>query len=565
MHVLIVDDDSVDREHLKRTLWADDPECTIVEASTVDEGLKLFDADDFDVLLLDYAMPQRDGIEMLLSLRNERLDHSTAIIMMSVSEEEDLALDCLRAGAQDFLPKSDINAVRLHRAILHAQTRFSLESELLVSYQRAKLLAESDSLTGLANRYLFDETLKLAVDSSGKNRLGLMLIDLDHFKYINDHHGHAIGDQLLCKVAVRIQSCLRGNEMFARLGGDEFAITLPNIHGPEVVSQTAQRILWVMQKPFEIENAVINTGASIGLALHGGSSESVNELFRHADIALYRAKRQGRNQFCFFQPEMQAQFSRRYQLEVRLREAQERNELIMHYQPVFDSEQCELIGFEALIRWSMDGRLCSPAEFIPVAEESGLIHGIGRWVINQSIQQLAAWINKSGKPLTMALNISAVQLGEPELAAYLGACLEAHGVPPQQVEVELTETALLDDAEEKMTTIMAIHDLGCAIALDDFGTGFSSISHLRNFPIDILKVDRSLMPPEEDDPKAYALIRGVVLLADALGLTVVGEGAETQAHVELCRRLEIERIQGFYLSKPLDRSAIEARFWPEGE
>ncbi|MDH2433102.1 EAL domain-containing protein [Pokkaliibacter sp. MBI-7] len=563
MHVLIVDDDSIDREHLKRTLWADDSSCRIVEAATVDEGLNCFSQSRFDVMLLDYSMPQRDGIEMLMELRNGKRDHSTAIVMMSVSEEEQLALDCLRAGAQDFLPKSEISAPRLHRAILQAQTRFALEQELVKSYQRVKQLAESDSLTGLANRYLFDESLKFAVTGRKRSmgKLALILIDLDHFKYVNDHHGHAVGDQLLRKVANRMRGCLRGNEMFARLGGDEFAITLGYIDNPQDASRVAQRLLRVLEKPYEIDGAFINTGASIGIAIHPDNGNSVEELFKHADIALYRAKRQGRNQFCFFHQEMQTQFSRRYQLEVRLREAISRNELLMHYQPVFESGQRSLVGFEALIRWSLDGRLCSPAEFIPVAEESALIHGIGRWVIEQAIGQLAIWHRRSGKALSMAINISAVQLNDPGLAAFLNSCLIFHGVAPAQVEIELTETALLDDAEEKLASIAAIHALGCRIALDDFGTGFSSISHLRSFPISIVKIDRSLMPPSDDDSRALALIRGVVLMVDALGLHLVGEGAETEAHAQLCQRLGIHRIQGYYLARPAACEEIEQRFF----
>ena len=265
-------------------------------------------------------------------------------------------------------------------------------------------------------------------------------------------------------------------------GGDEFAITLGYIDNPQDASRVAQRLLRVLEKPYEIDGAFINTGASIGIAIHPDNGDTVEELFKHADIALYRAKRQGRNQFCFFHQEMQTQFSRRYQLEVRLREAMNRNELVMHYQPVFESGQRELVGFEALIRWSLDGRLCSPAEFIPVAEESALIHGIGRWVIEQAIGQLAIWHRRSGRALSMAINISAVQLNDPGLAAFLNSCLTFHGVAPAQVEIELTETALLDDAEEKLASIAAIHALGCRIALDDFGTGFSSISHLRASP-----------------------------------------------------------------------------------
>ena len=255
MNILIVDDDIVDREDIKRALRKSSTECNFVEAESVDEGLLAFEKQQFDVVLSDYRMPQRDGIELLLALRSASIDNSVAIIMLSNSEETDLALACVRAGAQDFLLKSEVTASRIQRAILQAQARFELEQKLNKSYQQAKDLAEHDSLTGLANRYSFEEALRLSITEKPRNndKLALTLIDLDNFKFINDSHGHDVGDELLKQFATRVCHCLRGNEVFARLGGDEFAIILNNLHTVDNATRVTQRILRCLDEPFILQ------------------------------------------------------------------------------------------------------------------------------------------------------------------------------------------------------------------------------------------------------------------------------------------------------------------------
>lgn len=562
MEILLVDDDQVDRDLVKRTLKKSSLEVNIVEAVTVDEGLSHFRENVFDLILLDYRMPRRDGIEMIVELRNEPKDESTAIVMMSASENEELALECIKAGAQDFLVKSEISEPRLRRAILHATTRFELEKQLYLTYQKVKQLAETDTLTGLPNRYLFDESLKQAITSNRRSshKLALILFDLDNFKYVNDTFGHDVGDLLLQRTVSRVQSCLRGNELFARLGGDEFAITLSNLTSIETASQVAKRIIDVLVAPIQIGTTDIHVTVSMGIAIHPDNGNSSEELFKHADIAMYRAKKQGKNQMSFFEYEMQQQFMSRVVIEQELREAIHTNQLELFYQPVITLDTGDVKGFEALIRWNNNGITRSPDDFIPIAEESGLINALGLKIIEDALSTVSQWNQKYGKEFTIAINISSKQLRDEVLVEKLRDGLEKYGLKPELVELEITETALLHDTETVSATINQLHNLGCKLALDDFGTGYSSISHLREFPISIVKIDKSLMPLSEQDAKHIALVRGLTSMVSILNLSIVAEGIEHPHHAELCKELKISRVQGYYYSKPLPKSDIEQRY-----
>lgn len=558
MKILLVDDDKLDRVVITKTLRQSNLEVTVVEAVTVDEGLKYYEEEDFDIILLDYSMPQRDGIEMIVEIRNEFKTTTTAIVMMSSSANESLAIDCIKAGAQDFLIKSEISEERLRRALLHATTRFELENQLYQTYQKVKLLAETDSLTGLPNRYFFDESLKQAIASNKRSErnLALLLLDLDNFKLINDNFGHDIGDVLLKRTVMRIRGCLRGNELLSRLGGDEFAITLSDLDTNEHASLVASRIIRVMQKPIDIAGTTINTTASIGIALHPDNGSCSEELFKYADIAMYRAKKQGRNQVCFFAEEMQQKFYHRLLIETELRVAIEKKQLLLHYQPVVDPNSGSVKGFEALIRWLIDGNMRTPDEFIDIAEKTQQITQIGAWVIEEAIASLSQWNEQRLEPYCMAINVSAVQLGNDLFLKVLRRCLNQYKVPAYLIEIELTETALFKDTPATRKSILGLTDLGCHLSLDDFGTGYSSIAHLRNYPISVVKIDRSLMPLKEDSIKDTALVEGVVSMASILGLGVIAEGVETQEHVNLCRDLNISRVQGYYFSKPLSKEMV---------
>lgn len=563
MKLLIVDDDIVDRELVRRTLKRSNIAGDLTEVESVDEAIEQLRKTDFDAILLDYNLPQRNGIELLLELKNDMNTRSVAVIMISTSEDDELALNCINAGAQDFLVKTEINAFRLKRAIVSAKARSDLEKRLFKSYQQTKELAEHDSLTGLANRYYFDESLIKDIKSNQRDKttLALLLIDLDHFKFVNDNYGHDVGDQLLVEVAKRISTCLRGNELFARLGGDEFAITLTRLVSTNAASIVAQRIIKALSAPFEIEQHSIQSGASIGISISPSDNTNAKELFKYADIAMYRAKNMGRNQFSFFEEEMQKEFLAHFLIENELRAAITNNDFYLYYQPVIDAKSENMIGVEALIRWSLNDEIVYPDKFIPIAEKSRLIIDIGKWVIQQAIKQLSYWNTNKESPITMAINLSSVQLTDENLVTYIQYYLKKYNVKADLIEFELTETALIVVPENTAQIIQGISDLGCRISLDDFGTGFSSLSHLHCFPIDIVKIDKSLMPSASSSTdKVKRLLSGLILMIKSLELEIVAEGVETKDDLNLCIKLGVCKIQGFYFDKPLPTKEFEEKY-----
>ena len=562
MNILIVDDDIVDRELVTRLLRRSKITCDITEVESVDDALVQVKENSFDILLLDYNLPIRNGIELLLELKSGKDKYNIAVIMMSTSEEDGLALSCINAGAQDFLIKTEINGFRLQRAIVNSQARSDLETRLYDSYQHTKELAEHDSLTGLSNRYFFDLSLikDIKTNQRNKTKLALLLIDLDHFKYVNDNFGHDVGDCLLIEVVKRIHGCLRGNELFARLGGDEFGITLTNIASIDGASHVAQRILDALTEPFHINNHIILSAASIGISIYPCDSTTPKELFKYADIAMYKAKSRGRNQFSFFEEAMQEEFLANFHIENKLKGALKENDFYLHYQPVINPINKSLTGVEALIRWDCGGKVISPETFIPVAEKSRLIVDIGNWVIEQAIKQLSYWNLERSLPITMAINLSAVQLTNEHLITYITQCLERYNVSTHLIEFEITETALIIEPEKTVKIIQAISDLGCKISLDDFGTGFSSLSHLHSFPIDIVKIDKSLMPNASSTEKIKRLLSGLVVMLQSLELEIVAEGVETQYDLDLCIKMKVDKTQGYFFDRPLSAGEFQQKY-----
>ena len=466
MNILIVDDDMIDREMIIRALKRSDILCNITQVEMVDQALEILAHTAFDVVLLDYNLPQRKGIELLIELKDMPAKQKAVVIMTSTSREDDLAINSINAGAQDFLVKTEIDAFRLQRAIANAQVRASLEKELLQSHQRTKELAERDNLTGLANRYYFDESLshEIKKQQRDKSKLALLLLDLDHFKYVNDNYGHDVGDQLLIAVTKRITNCLRGSELFARLGGDEFAITLTNLESVYGASTVAKRIIEALQQPFEIGPHVITSGASIGIALCPSDSGEVKELFKFADIAMYRSKSDGRSQFSFFESKMQEAFLENFLIEKQLRTTLENKGFYLLYQPVIDSLTAKITGVEALIRFDVEGVSQRPDIFIPIAEKSRLIIEIGRWVIVEAIMQLSIWQKTLNPAFTMSINLSSVQLTDEGLIEFIESTLSTYSVDANNIEFELTETALLVEQENSTKMIQSISDLGCKIS-----------------------------------------------------------------------------------------------------
>lgn len=562
MEILLVDDDVVDRETVKRALSKNEDMPSLHEVCSVEEGLKAVDNKRFDVLLLDYRMPKIDGIEMVIELRSRPNLGEMAIVMMSNSDDEVLALSCLQAGAQDFITKSEITSAKLNRAIIQAKKRFELEKKLYDSFCQVRELAEKDSLTGLSNRYHFEEALKVSIANNKRSQhnIALLLLDLDHFKNVNDTYGHEMGDKLLKHVADRISLCLRGNELFGRLGGDEFAILITGLKFADSATLVAQRIIKSLEVPIEIDGHIMQCGVSVGIAMHPQNADTAEKLTKYADIAMYRAKKQGRNQLCYFEELMQEQFSRNYQIEIELKKAVINKDFELYYQPVISTKSKQVMGCEALIRWPNCSLKSSPDEFIPIAEQSHLIDKIGEWVLETAIKQLSIWQSKFNVELSMAINISAIQLSRTAITSITKQLLKKYRVAPESIVLELTETALLSQDEESSRRITQLNDLGCKLALDDFGTGFSSLSHLLNYPINIVKLDKSLLPQSNTEVRHLAIVKGIAAMASTIGLHIIVEGVETQFQHELCCQINADEIQGYFFERPLPAGEIESKW-----
>ncbi|GAA4354798.1 EAL domain-containing response regulator [Kangiella marina] len=561
MKILIIDDDAIDRESMIRAIKGANFETDISEVQGASEASMLIKLISFDVILLDYNLSSSTGLELLQLLKSESLKESTAVIMVSASTDNDIALECIKAGAQDFLIKTEINAFRLQRAILNAQARTKLEENLRHSFQKAKELAEHDNLTGLTNRYYFDEVLRNEIKQheTMNKKLGLLLIDLDHFKFVNDNHGHDTGDQLLIEVVKRLARTLRNNELFSRLGGDELAITLKGIESPEAAKRVAERLLGSMQEPFEVGNLNLDISASIGIALYPDDAKNEKELLKFADIALFRSKELGRNQYSCFKRQMQEEFLSEFTIENQLKEALKDNSFYMDYQPIISSVDGAVIGAEALIRLKIDGQPLGPNVFIPIAEKSRLIVQIGNWAVRSAIQQLSIWNQDREKPLLMGINISPIQLSN-QLVQLIKDCLIEFKVEPGLLELELTETALLTQRKATSEVIHSLSELGCRISLDDFGTGFSSISHLHSFPIDTVKIDRSLMPSSTSTNEISKLLNGLITLLKTIETKVVAEGVESKLDFDTCVNMEVDMIQGYFIGKPMHPNDFQTKF-----
>lgn len=552
MNVLIVDDDEVDREFLKRVLSKSDESFDIAEAESVETGIALYDSANFDIVLLDFLMPKRDGIELLIEFRVRPKESGTAIIMMSHSQDDALAAQCIMEGAQDFIVKSDITEERLRRSIIYARARFGLELRLYYANKEKKDLKEKDALTGLANRSYFSQVLSIALRNtqSGLLRMGLVLIDIDNFKLINDSMGYGTGDQALIYTANKLSTLMPPGTLLSRLGGDEFAYYFTYKKSLDSALNTVNSIIQLTSNPVILDGSVkVSMNVSIGIALSESCTQTASELIRDAEIAMYRAKKQGGQRYCFFQESMQLQMRRRINLENGLIRATDKGDFILNYQPVYDQSGSHLWGFEVLIRWENAGEVVPPDEFIRIAEETKLIQPIGEWIIDTAFVELVKWNKKLNLQLKIAINLSPVQLENENIDRYIADKLAEHNLEASLVEFEITETALLDFSEANTSVIKRIAALGCDISLDDFGTGFSSFTGLQKLPISVIKVDRSIMPNTNDDTANRKLFGALIVMIDHLDLIAVAEGVETKEQYDFCREIGVGRLQGYYFNK----------------
>ncbi|MGX7705994.1 putative bifunctional diguanylate cyclase/phosphodiesterase [Methylobacterium sp. Gmos1] len=428
---------------------------------------------------------------------------------------------------------------------------------------RAHDLARLDSLTGLPNRLQLREHLDAALARLEREAEGcaVLLVDLDRFKPVNDTLGHPVGDALLRKVADRLRAMVRAGDTVARIGGDEFVVLQAGVSEPGEAQALARRVVDLVGRTYMIEGQLLSIGASVGIALAPADGRDADRLLKNADLALYRAKLDGRGTFRFFEPEMDARMQARRRLELDMRQALARREFRLHYQPQLNLADERLVGCEALIRWHHPERgLVSPVDFIPLAEEIGLILPIGEWVIRQACRDAAAW----PQPLTVAVNVSPAQFKSDRLVETIVSALGNAGLPAARLEVEITEGVLLQDNEKTLHTLHRLRALGVRVSMDDFGTGYSSLSYLRAFPFDKIKIDRSFVadlhagkdPGAKDDGEA--IIRAIAGLGRSLGMTTVAEGVETPEQLRRIRAEGCTDVQGYLISRPLPADALLA-------
>ncbi|MDB5904572.1 MAG: hypothetical protein JWM26_3450 [Betaproteobacteria bacterium] len=414
-----------------------------------------------------------------------------------------------------------------------------------------------DALTGLANRHLLQDRLQQALFRSGRRELqcAVMFLDLDHFKLVNDGLGHHAGDVLLKNVASELITILRPEDTVARFGGDEFVLIASEVDDLTDVTDIAERIVSRLSVPVIIENQEISVSASLGIAIFPLDGESVEELLKNADAAMYHAKERGRNTYSFYRKEMNNSISEQFQLKSKLAKAVEQGELLLHYQPQAASSSVALVGFEALIRWEHPdlGRI-SPDRFIPLAEDSGLIVPIGEWVLLTACQFAAGLRNEGEEFGRVAVNLSARQFYQATLAKSIERILDRTGLPPQCLELEITESMMMGNTERVLSILSELKEMGIQLAVDDFGTGYSSLGYLRRFPIDRLKIDRSFIDDVPSSQHDATITRAIISLAHNLGLGVIAEGVETRAQLDFLAQNGCDEIQGYLLSKPLDES-----------
>ena len=514
-------------------------------ADQLPRGLEIIKTEHVDVVLTTPALPDSSEIGTIHLI--QQADSTLPIIVISDQENDELAMQILESGVQDYLVKGQGDGHLINRAI-----RYSIERKR--AEQGLSYLAQYDKLTGLANRELFRERLNRAMIRADRNKslAALMFLDLDRFKNINDTLGHDAGDRLLIDVSKRLKDCTRGGDTVARLGGDEFTVVLEDIKHVDDAATVARKILGAMGSVIELDGHDVYITPSIGITIYPMDDTDDKNLLRNADAAMYRAKEQGRNCFQFYTAGMNNRTTQRLKLEAELRRAVVHNEFVLYFQPKVNISNREIIGAEALIRWNNEKLgLVSPMEFIPLAEETGLILPIGEWAISAACRQVARWESLGYKSLRMAVNLSARQFKEADVSKVILESAIRSNIDPKQIEIEITESLLMDDTDITISMFRELKNHGLHISIDDFGTGYSSLSYLKRFNIDTLKIDQSFVRDITTNPDDAAIAAAIIALGNSLRLNVVAEGVETEEQLNFLENNGCHEAQGYLFSKPL--------------
>jgi diguanylate cyclase (GGDEF)-like protein len=550
--ILIVDDDRGSRMAMAEVLrnegyWVE-------EANNGEQALSQCEEQAPDLVLMDAVMPKMDGFTACALLQNLSQTRKVPVLIITALNDETSINKAFASGATDYIAKP-VNFWVLSKRITHLVQAHHAE-------RHVHQLAYKDTLTGLPNRVMFNEHFgeALARPRTDNNRLALMFLDLDRFKLVNDTLGHETGDLMLKYFSERVQGTLRKEDMVARFGGDEFTILLDRIKSPEAVANVAEKIHQQLSRPFVFMGKEMYVSTSIGIAMYPDHGEDIGTLLKSADMAMYRAKKLG-DRYQFYESQMEADVSRRLQLENDLRGALDRGEFVIFYQPQEDLKTGKVTAMEALIRWEHPERgLVGPDEFIYLAEETGQILPIGEWVLREVCEQLQKWRRRGLKMMCASVNLSGKQIISPGLVDTIALILRETGLPAQYLELEITESTIMEEPEQVIATLAKLRAMGLSLAIDDFGTGYSSLNYLKRFPVDVIKIDRSFVVDIVTKQVDADIVKTIIDLAHVLNVSVVAEGVETELQRAFLKKQGCDIAQGYYLSRPIPVEKIEETY-----
>jgi len=566
--VLIIDDEEQIRR-LLIDLFTDVYDCC--EAASAEEALAALSHQTFDLVISDIDMGQMSGLELVPRVHS--ISPDTVVVMISGNQDIEFAIKALRVGAFDYITKpieirhveASVERALKHSDLLKEKRRYKEQLEDLLQQRTAEVdwLAYYDTVTQLPNRALFEDRLTQAVSIAKVNgqTLGVLFISLDQFKKVNDSLGHGPGDGLLREFAARLKSCISKSDTVARFGNDEFALLRTQIKGTEDVIETIASLSQVLKFAFDLPGHELYATVSVGVSLFPLDGDDSHTLLKNAGAALYKAKRSGGANYQFFTADMHELASRRLAFETNLRRALQNQEFLLHYQPRVSVDSLQITGVEALVRWQHPQLgLVSPSEFIPLAEDTGLIVPIGEWVLREACEQNRRWQKQGFAPVQMAVNISARQFHDQHLPQTVIRILDESGLSPTHLELELTESSIMQNAEFAEGVLNRWKNMGIKISIDDFGTGFSSLASLKRLPIDALKIDQSFVRDANTDADDAAIVMAIITLAHNLRLRVVAEGVETEEQLRFLQLLRCDEIQGNFFTKPLPADAVVSLF-----